>query len=123
MNTYMLYYVSDVWTMPVVIERAEAVRLRLGLRQSDVANAIGVTQGHYSKLVNRRTPLAHGLAKRLDAWVDSNSAPDEAQADTLTHRIAALADSIQRQCTELLQLTALRRSGRVTSSESDSTKP
>ena len=104
-----MYYASYGEAMTVLIDRAEAIRQRLGMRQIEAAKILGVTQGHYSKVVNRRTPLAPDLSERLSAWVESNSSPEEAQVDTLTHRIAALADSIQRQCAELLQLTAARR--------------
>ncbi|MBB2168119.1 hypothetical protein HLH36_07095 [Gluconacetobacter aggeris] len=91
--------------MSDLIERAEMVRRRLRLRQAVVAAALNISQGHYSKVVARRTPLARNLAERLAAWVDVNSTGEHADGDLVTHRMAMLAESIQRQCVELLQLT------------------
>jgi transcriptional regulator with XRE-family HTH domain len=106
--------------MSELIEQAEAVRRRLGLRQVEVAAALGVTQGHYSKIANARAPLPRGLADKMSNWVGANL-PDGLEArEMLPDRMAMLAASIQRQCLELVQLSARAiRSAKATSHDDD----
>ena len=105
--------------MSDLIQRTEAVRRRLGLRQAEVATALGVTQGHYSKVANARTPLAKDLAERMSNWVDANISDDFGEPGLISDRMAALVASIQRQCSELLHLSAQVTRGAKSTSQLD----
>jgi len=89
------------------IDRLERARRRLLLRQSDVAAALGITQGHYCKVVARVVPLTDRLGEKIASWLDAyDSGAVGPPVDD--GRIAALAASIQAQCAELLALTSAR---------------
>lgn len=75
------------------------------MSQSEIARALEITQGHYSKVVASRAPLSDKLAKRMEAWLTvSGQVP---LGDNATQRIYQLAASIRRECMELMHLVGL----------------
>lgn len=85
-----------------VLSTVEEVRFRARLSQGHVAGALGVTQGHYSKVVSRRVPLSNRLKGRMEEWLATQEARDVGgQASIRIHQLAA---SIRRQCMELMHL-------------------
>lgn len=90
--------------MDLILSIEEARRSRR-MSQGEVARALKITQGHYSKVVASRAPLSGKLAKRMEAWLAANGqAP---LGDDATRRIYQLASSIRRECMELMHLVGL----------------
>ena len=105
-NAYIHFYTTrDVGTMSDLIGRLEATRRRLAIRQADLASALEVTQGHYSKVVRARTPLTEALSKRISRWIEINDPSGAQDQGGIAQRMAHLAASIQEQCAELLRLS------------------
>lgn len=80
----------------------EAARRRLGKSQAEVATALGITQGHYSKVVKGRVPLSPSLEGRMKKWLEEGMQP--LVVDASAHRMRELAVSIRMQCTELMHI-------------------
>jgi transcriptional regulator with XRE-family HTH domain len=80
----------------------ESARRRLGKSQSQIAAALKITQGHYSKVVKGQAPLSPALAGRIDEWLEGNMQP--VVLDAGAHRMRELAASIRMQCIELMHL-------------------
>lgn len=80
----------------------ESARRRVGKSQTQIAAQLGVTQGHYSKVVKGRVPLSPALASRMTEWLESNR--QLVTADAGAHRMRELATSICLQCIELMHL-------------------
>lgn len=53
-----------------LVEKLEARRVEVGASQAAWAGRLGVSQGHYSKLVNRKAAPGRGLAARVRHLVD-----------------------------------------------------
>ena len=81
----------------------EFERRKRQLRQADVAAALQVTQGHYSKVSAGVAPLSGKLEARMQEWLGPDSA--EPKPDR-TRRMEELTGSIHAQCLELLRLAA-----------------
>jgi transcriptional regulator with XRE-family HTH domain len=92
--------------MTDVLESIERVRHARRLSQKAIADALGVTQGHYSKAVRGLVPLSVKLEVQIQAWIERNGRmPGE--DDRVARRMGELAASIQAQCMELMHLTGL----------------
>lgn len=88
------------------ISHVENVRRQLRKRQAEVARALGITQGHYSKVVSRRTPAGIDLSTRMATWAEAHDPTRDLPPEDVSARMAALANSIQAQCAELLTLAS-----------------
>ena len=55
--------------MTDVLRFLEAARRDSGLTQSAVARDLGMTQGHYSKVVRGIAPLSLRLGGRIEKWL------------------------------------------------------
>ena len=85
--------------------RVEAARMASRLSQSQLARRLGVTQGHYSKVVTAKVPLSEGLRLRMEDWLGAQE--DGAARSDARHRMHELAVSIRRECMELMQLVEM----------------
>jgi transcriptional regulator with XRE-family HTH domain len=70
--------------------------------QDQVARALGVSQGHYSKVITARVPLTDKLKARMEAWLAAHGTP--VTGDDASRRMHELAASIRRECMELMHL-------------------
>lgn len=75
------------------------------LSQAAVARALGVTQGHYSKVVSNRAPLTERLKEHMESWLVKQGATGSGSEATL--RMQQLASSIRRECMELMHLAGM----------------
>lgn len=83
-----------------LLERLEERRLALGLSQRAIADQLGITQPHYSKVVGGLVRLTPEMAKAMHAWIDG--APTaSAGSDRRAVRIRTLTRAIARQLREL----------------------
>lgn len=94
--------VHDGWIMSDLLLDLEKVRFRARLSQEQIARALGVTQGHYSKLITGKVPLRAHLQGRIEAWLERQGSARGASEPV--DRINELASSIRRQCIELMHL-------------------
>ncbi|MCW3847383.1 helix-turn-helix domain-containing protein [Sphingomonas sp. LB-2] len=78
------------------------------MSQTEIADELAVTQGHYSKVLTRRAPLSAKLAERMEAWLSEGG--HKPIGDSASRRINQLAMSIRRQCMELTHLVGLAES-------------
>lgn len=88
--------------MTDVLRFLEAARRDAGLTQSAVARDLGMTQGHYSKVVRGIAPLPLRLGGRIEEWLAMRGV--SADAVPASDRARVLAASIRRQCLELMRL-------------------
>jgi transcriptional regulator with XRE-family HTH domain len=82
--------------------RVEAARLASRLSQAQLAGLLGVTQGHYSKVVTAKVPLSEALRLRMQDWLGAQG--DGTARSDARHRMQELAASIRRECMELMHL-------------------
>lgn len=85
--------------------RLEDARAAARLSQAAMAKIIGVTQGHYSKVITGKVPLTEGLRDRMNAWLAAHPSP--AGSADVPLRMQELAASIRRECIELMHLAGL----------------
>lgn len=90
--------------MDLILSVEEARRARR-MSQAQVAKALEITQGHYSKVVASRAALSVGLAERIEAWLARNGRAT--LGNDATRRIHSSAASIRRECMELMHLVGL----------------
>lgn len=88
-----------------LIQASEKSRAAAGLTQLQLARALGLTQGHYSKLAAGRAPLGRKAEAALRDWLEQQAAtpPD---ADARRAEMRRLADEIRMQCIRLTELAA-----------------
>jgi len=72
-----------------LIARTEARRRVLRLSQQQLAQQLGVTQGHYSKLVRRQIPLAPGAETKLKDWLERSHKDSDRKGEE-AERLAGL---------------------------------
>jgi transcriptional regulator with XRE-family HTH domain len=72
-----------------LIAKAEARRRVLRLSQQQLAEQLGVTQGHYSKLVRRQVPLAPAAETKLKDWLEQSHKDSDRKCEE-TERLAGL---------------------------------
>lgn len=85
-----------------LLKEVERRRVGAKLTQAALAASLGVTQGHYSKVVGEIVPLSPGLAERMGEWLET-ARPE--RRDLEDHQeISALARSIQSDARRLAQL-------------------
>jgi transcriptional regulator with XRE-family HTH domain len=94
--------------MDLILSVEEARRARR-MSQAQIAEALEITQGHYSKVVASRAALSVRLAERMEAWLASNDRVT--LGSDATRRIHSLAASIRRECMELMHLVGLTEGG------------
>jgi hypothetical protein len=85
-----------------ILISVEADRRARRLRQSEVALALQVSQGHYSKVMAGLVPLSRKLEKRMLAWMRAEGDAVATIGDG--KRMRELAISIRDQCMELMHL-------------------
>lgn len=90
--------------MDLILSVEEARRARR-MSQAQVAEALGITQGHYSKVVAARVALSARLAERMQAWLAKGR--ETTLGNDATRRIHSLAASIRHECMELMHLVGL----------------
>ena len=90
--------------MDLILSVEEARRARR-MSQAQVAEALEITQGHYSKVVASRAALSGRLAERMESWVAQGGRTT--LGNDATRRIHSLAASIRRECMELMHLVGL----------------
>jgi transcriptional regulator with XRE-family HTH domain len=90
--------------MSNILDDIEDVRMGLGLTQSAVAGALGITQAHYSKVVSRTAALSDDLAQRMLRWTkDQGLQTPPAKGN---REMLQLTRSIERQSKRLATLLA-----------------
>ncbi|WP_133032435.1 helix-turn-helix transcriptional regulator [Sphingomonas sp. PP-CE-1G-424] len=99
---YAFYHAFMTRSTPDSVISIETARRRLGRSQSQIATALGITQGHYSKVVKGQAPLSPALEGRMHEWLEANAQP--VVLDAGAHRMRELAASIRMQCIELMHL-------------------
>jgi transcriptional regulator with XRE-family HTH domain len=85
--------------------RLEQARLAARMSQQQIAQKLGVSQGHYSKVVTARVPLGDVLRENVEAWLKTQIG--DGTASDATKRMHELAASIRRECAELMQLAGV----------------
>jgi len=88
--------------MVKIISSVENVRRDERMRQDELARLLGISQGHYSKVLAGKVPLSGKLENRISSWLDEQGR--ENKSDAKSHRIRELTNSIRAQCMELIQL-------------------
>ena len=76
-----------------------------GMTQAAMAAAVGMTQGHYSKLMSGKVVAGRKAIDALAAWLERKAVPTAAPA-TRQLEMKRLADAIAMQCIELARLAA-----------------
>lgn len=85
--------------------RVEQNRLKVRMSQLQLGQTLEITQGHYSKVISGKVPLADKLRKKMEEWLETQE--DSAAGSQLTQRMQELAASIRRECMELMHLAGL----------------
>lgn len=92
-----------------LMAEADAERRAAGLTQERFASVVGMTQGHYSKLVSGKVEPGPRAIANVRRWLEGRpsvpAAPEERDAEM--RRIAA---EIAMQCMRLTELAARRSS-------------
>ncbi len=91
--------------MAEVIHEIERIRLAARISQAEISLTLGVTQGHYSKVINGKAELSSKLQERMQAWISAQG--DAGHETTTARRMKQLAVSIRQQCMELMHLAGL----------------
>lgn len=82
-------------------ESVEDARIKLGMTQKALADRLGVSQAHYSKVAGNVVAPSSKLAERMTAWLEE---VDARPLDGGQARARALARSIRQQSRELAAL-------------------
>lgn len=88
--------------MPDVLSAVEAARRTGRVKQAELAGALGITQGHYSKVLAGKVNLSGKLETKMSEWLTAGEHP--VSGDAKSKRIRELTVSIRNQCVELMQL-------------------
>lgn len=83
--------------MADLIDEIEARRQVARMSQAEIADALGISQGQYSKVVKRRVALTAKMGRRMRQWLD-NSETGSAEVDR----------EILQKCIELMHLIRQR---------------
>jgi transcriptional regulator with XRE-family HTH domain len=95
--------------MSDLIAEVENVRQSARMSQAEVAHQMGVSQGHYSKVVANRVPLAPKMAAKMIAWLEQSEST-----------AASIDREILEKCMELMHLLRARvEAAEVTDKKSD----
>ncbi|GEM71955.1 MAG: hypothetical protein GY736_08935 [Sphingomonas sp.] len=86
--------------MSDLLDQVETRRLALAISQKTVAERLGITQPHYSKVVGRLVVLTPRMEEAMRGWLDDVPTPP-ATLGPRASRIRSLTRSIQRQLREL----------------------
>ena len=91
--------------MSNLMARVEQARLAARMSQQQLAEKLGVSQGHYSKVVTAKVPIGDTMRESAETWLNAQGL--EGTASDVTKRMQELAASIRRECTELMQLAGV----------------
>lgn len=80
----------------------ERARLARGFTQLAVAEQLGITQPHYSKIVREAAVLTNAMHDAMDAWLNQNPPPSAQRTDELMR----LTRRIERDVAKLNRLLA-----------------
>ncbi|KPF73894.1 hypothetical protein IP68_15310 [Blastomonas sp. AAP25] len=92
--------------MSSLLMSLESARKARHLRQTELAEMLEVTQGHYSKVVKGVVPLSASLEMRIRKWIDSQGVEFDEQ--DRARRMKELANSIHSQCVALMRLADIQ---------------
>lgn len=92
--------------MSSLLMSLESARKARHLRQTELAEMLEVTQGHYSKVVKGVVPLSASLEIRIRKWIDAQGVQVDEQ--DRARRMKELANSIHSQCIALMQLAGIQ---------------
>lgn len=84
--------------------RLELNRRMRRLSQAQMADLLGVSQGHYSKVISGAVPLSKKFSEKVERQLDNDKMPTRDAAIAL--RMQELSASIRKNCIELMHLTA-----------------
>lgn len=79
-----------------LIGEMEVRRQALHLSQDEVAARIGVSQGHYSKIIKGKAPLTPKMAERMTGWLASAGPLDRDNAQEILEKCMELMHLLQR---------------------------
>ncbi|ASP29482.1 MAG TPA: XRE family transcriptional regulator [Erythrobacter sp.] len=85
-----------------LLEKMERARLARRFTQHAVAEQLGITQPHYSKIVRGTAALTNGMHDAIDAWLNQYPPPPVQRADELMR----LTRRIERDVAKLNRLLA-----------------
>lgn len=88
--------------MSELLAAVEAERIRDRLSQRDVAIALGMTQGHFSKVVRGLVPISARAADRMRVWLANRVGTAGGGAAPVG--AANIAGSIKSKCMEIMHL-------------------
>lgn len=97
--------------MSGLLAAIEERRIALGLSQRAVADQLGITQPHYSKVVGGLAALTPAMAEAMHAWIDGSPVP-QGKTDLHVKRIRTLTRDIERKMRELNALVGSGGTGR-----------
>lgn len=86
-------------------ERVEQARLRVRLSQAQLSRTLGITQGHYSKVMSGKVPFTDDLHEKMEAWLETQQ--EHVVGPQVARRMQELAASIRQECMELMRLASL----------------
>jgi transcriptional regulator with XRE-family HTH domain len=72
-----------------LIAKTEARRRLLRLSQQELAHQLGMTQGHYSKVMRLQVPLAPASEAKLKGWLEQSHKGSHRKGEE-TERLAGL---------------------------------
>ncbi|WP_037535570.1 helix-turn-helix domain-containing protein [Sphingomonas sp. RIT328] len=87
-----------------LVRLVEMRRRKLGLTQMQVSRACGISQGHYSKLLNEEVPVGVRCATALATWLDDRHARVAASRPVRDARVARLLEAIAGDISRLTSL-------------------
>lgn len=90
--------------MDLILSVDEARRAKR-MSQLEIADQLGISQGHYSKVLSRSVGLSAKLTVKMEDWLEVSG--KEAIGSYASRRISQLAMSIRRECMELMHLVGL----------------
>lgn len=86
-----------------LLEKVEQARLERRFTQSAVAETLGITQPHYSKIVRGAVTLTADMHDAMTGWLDRNPPDPKSSSDELLR----LTQRIERDVARLNRLLAL----------------
>lgn len=89
--------------MTKIISALEKIRRVERLKQEELARSLGISQGHFSKVLSGKAPLSGKLEAQISTWLQQQG--HSSDGDAKSHRIRELTNSIRQQCMELMHLT------------------
>ncbi len=66
------------------------------LSQSEIAQRLGCTQGHYSKVIKGKAPLSPKLSARMKKWVKAEGVSDAEEGRKIVEKCIELMHMVER---------------------------